>query len=117
MHCRGFQGSEFNDSGLAANTPAMLEPAPQVEFDLSSVDFGHLHRSERGFEGFERGLVSLVRLRSANRRLGIVLQEKVRPFTEEELLALANNIQRIVVSGLEPFAQLPLCFLPVLSLR
>jgi hypothetical protein len=34
----GLQGSEFDDPSLAANTPALLEPVPQVDLDLGRVD-------------------------------------------------------------------------------
>ena len=87
-----FQSSELDDSILAPDTPTLLEPAPLVEFDLGGVDLGHLHRSEYRSEGLECGLIRLVRLGRSSRRLGIVLQEKVRPIVEQELFAFANNI-------------------------
>lgn len=116
MDSSRFQGSNLNNSCLAADVPMLLKPAPQVEFDLAGIDFGHLHRTECRYEGLERALVRLVRLGRSIRRLGIVLQEKVRPIVEYELFAFANNIQRIVIPGPNPLTQLPLCFLPILSL-
>ena len=90
-HCR-FQGSEFDDSSLAANTPAMFEPAPQVDLDLRRVDIGNLHRSKHGPEALQRRQIRCVCLGSSNGRLRVVLQEKVRPIVEQELFAFANNI-------------------------
>jgi hypothetical protein len=37
--CR-FQNAEFDDTILPPNTPPLLEPAPQMEFDLCGVDLG-----------------------------------------------------------------------------
>ena len=81
------------------------------------VDFHELHRSEHRAKGIEGVVAHFVRLLCANRRLRVVLDKKVRPFVERKLLASADRGERVVVSGVQPFAQLPLRVLPVFCMR
>src|ERR1700688_3542630 len=113
MHGRGFQKSKFRDPFPPAHMLAVLEPIAQVDLDLGCVDLGHFHRAEHRSQALERVLIRFVRAGSANRRLGIVLQEKVCPFAISEPFTLAKDVQGVVVSGLKPFAMLALSFLPV----
>jgi hypothetical protein len=53
------------------------------------------------FAGPHIGIVSLV---STYGRLEIVLQEKIHPFFEPHLLALADNRENSIVPGVDPFA-------------
>jgi hypothetical protein len=46
-----------------------------------------------------------------------MLQKQVCPVVEHHLLAFANDVQRVVVSGLQAFAELSLRLLPVFGLR
>jgi hypothetical protein len=45
-----------------------------------------------------------VSLGSANRRLGVILQEKILPFFKLYLLTLADNLENAIVPSLESFA-------------
>src|SRR4051794_3252975 len=54
-----------------------------------------------------------MRLFGADRRLGVVRQEEVRPVIEADLLALPDGAQRVVVPRCKPFAQLALGVVPV----
>ena len=58
-----------------------------------------------------------MRLLCADWRLGVVLQEKVRPIRELQLFSLPDDLEDFVVPGLKPFAQFPLRFLPVFRIR
>jgi CRISPR-associated protein Csb2 len=46
-----------------------------------------------------------------------VLDKKIRPFVERKMLAPTDCGERVVVSGVQPFAQLPLRVLPVFCMR
>jgi hypothetical protein len=117
MHGSGFQESKFRDPVPPADMLAALEPLTKVDLDLGCVDLRHFHRAEHGSQALERILIRFVRADSANRRLGVVLQEKVCPFAKSELFALADDVQGVVVSDLKPFAKLTLSFLPVFCVR
>src|SRR6266487_6028 len=55
----------------------------------------------------------LMRFLRAERRLGKVLQKQIRPFPNGRVFALVNDLQDVVVSRLEPFAEFLLCLLPI----
>jgi hypothetical protein len=116
MNGSGFQFPEFRGPSLPPNLFAVLEPITQVDLDLGCVDISHFHPAKHRSQSLERILIRFVGAGCADRRLGVVLQEKIRPFVKSELFALADDVQRVVVSGLKPFAKLTLSFLPVLSM-
>jgi hypothetical protein len=62
---------------------------------------------------FRAPLVRFVRFLSAHGRLGIVLQEEIRPLPVSQDLALSYDFKEIVVSRLKSFSQLLVCFLPI----
>jgi len=68
---------------------------------------------KHGYQRSQGSPVSDVRGGTANWGLGVIFQEKVRPFAKTDLLALADDMQRIVIPGLKPFAKLTLSLLPV----
>jgi hypothetical protein len=69
--------------------------------------------TKRSLEVFCAPLVRFVCFRSADRRLGIVLQEEIRPLPESQGLPLSYNFKEIFVSRLKSFSQLLICFLPI----
>src|SRR5262249_30178431 len=73
-------------------------------------EFGAL---EHFSQVLERTLIHFMRFRSAEWRPGEVLQIKVRPFAKGEILSAAQRRQRVVVSGLQPFPEALLRFVPV----
>jgi hypothetical protein len=113
MHGRGFQESKFGDSVPSADMLAVFEPIAQMDFDLDCVDLCQFHRAEHRSQAFESVLIRFMCTSSANRRLGVVLQEKICPFAKYKLLALADDVKSVIISGLKPFAKLTLSFLPV----
>jgi len=105
--------SLFGNARLAVNDAPLPRPVAQVSLDQCCINLDQLQCSEHGSQSSQRGLVGHVRRCSPNRRLGVVLQEKIHPFTERSLLALANNIKGVVVSGGKAFAELTLRLIPV----
>src|ERR1700719_5276657 len=57
--------------------------------------------------------IHLVCLLRSNRRLRVVSQEEIRPLLQTQLFPFPYYIQCIAISGLKPFPQQPLSFLPV----
>ena len=94
-----------------------LRRLSEVCLNTRRVDFRELHRSEYRAKSLEGVIVHFVRLLCANRRLRVVLDKKIRPFVERKLLAPTDCGERVVVSGVQPFAQLPLRVLPVFCMR
>jgi hypothetical protein len=92
----------LDDAALAVDSLVRFEPLAQMDLDLRRADLGHLHCSENWPQSLERGFVCLVSFLGSNRRLGVVGQEKICPFPKSKVLALAQGIQRIIVSGLKP---------------
>src|SRR5262249_35043953 len=110
--CR-LQGAELDDSIFAANASALLQPAAQMEFDLRGVDLVQLHRAECRSQGFKRRLVALVGLGRSDGRLGIMLQEQIRPVVETPYAGLCEGCPTCCCLWLAGFAELPLRLLPV----
>src|SRR5205809_813663 len=52
-------------------------------------------------------------IRRPQGRLGIVLQEKVRPILKQQSFALADNLKDVVVPGLKPFPHFLVGLVPV----
>jgi len=48
--------------------------------------------------------VGLVRFACAQRRSGVVVQERFRPLAKRQLLAFADDIEDVAVSGLKSIA-------------
>jgi len=113
VHRGWFYGPKFGDARLPADTLLLLEPTTQMNFDFCGVNVCELDRSKHGFERFQRVLVSFVRCLCPNRRLGVVLQEKIRPFAKRQFSTLADCIKGVVVSGGQAFAHLLLRLVPV----
>ena len=114
MNRRRLQQSDFDHSRSPPHASALLEAVSKVCLNPRRVDFRELHRSEHRAKGLEGVVVHFVRLLCANRRLRVVLDKKV---IECKLLALTDCGERVVVSGVQPFAQLPLRVLPVFCMR
>jgi hypothetical protein len=62
---------------------------------------------------FHRTIVSDVGLFRTEWRLGIVLQEKITPFTKAQLLALKDDLQDIAIAGEQPLTEFLLRLVPV----
>jgi len=76
MDGRGFQESKLRDPFPPADMLAVLQSIAQVDLDLGCVDLRHFHRAGHRAQALERIFIRLVDTHSANRRLGVVFQEK-----------------------------------------
>jgi hypothetical protein len=101
MDRRCFQQALFHESNLCLHQYTFLEPPTQIRFDIVSSQFRKSGAFEHLSQMLQSALVDLVSLRPAERRLGEVLQIRIRPLPKFEILAAAQRGQRVVVSGLE----------------
>jgi hypothetical protein len=62
-------------------------------------------------------LVYLVSPLSSQRGLRVIFQEAVSPLSEAQGFPFLDDIKDVVVSGLKPFAEALLGFIPVFGLR
>src|SRR5690348_14196007 len=108
MNATGFQSSQFNDSTLSTHAALVLKAVPKMHFDACRINLDEFALSEHWSECLQSVLISLMRLHRSNGRLGIVSQEKIRPFIKSKLLAFPQNLKRIVISRGKTFPQLPL---------
>jgi len=94
-----------------------LESAPKVILDIICADIADRTLAKRLFEMQAGSLIGLVGLLCANRRFGVVLQEKIHPVRELELLSFPDDVEDLIVPGLKPLAQFALRLLPVFRER
>src|SRR6202041_665760 len=72
--------------------------------------------TKSGLQVFNAPLVRLVRAFGAHGRLGIVLQEGIRPSSVSQGLALSYDFQEIRVSRQKSFPEFLICFFPICGL-
>jgi hypothetical protein len=85
--------------------------------DIICVEVMERSLAERLFEVPAGTLVRCVGLFRADGRLGIILKEKVHPIRELQLFSFPDDIEDLVVPGLEAIPQFPLGLLPVFRVR
>ena len=96
--------SPFNDPRLGLSLHTLTQPVTQVPFNPVALQGRQLVIAEHLVQVHDGTCVRLVRLRHAQRRPRVVLQEQVRPPLKREFLTLANDLEDIVVAGLKSFA-------------
>src|SRR5258708_1528435 len=115
MNCRWLQQVLFNDPLPGRNLYTLLEPLTEIRLYLVGA---HIHESgllEYSREMPHRTLIHFVGLWCAKRRQGKVLQIRIRPFSECDLLPSAHRGKSVVVSGLQALSEDSLRFIPILS--
>src|SRR6202049_5326497 len=105
--------SFFDEPRLRLAPDSLAQPTSQVAFDGVTREIGQLLRSKYLHQMCNRARVHFVGLGRSQRRLGIVLQEQLRPFFERQLFALAHDLQEVVIPRQESFPQFLVCLLPV----
>jgi hypothetical protein len=108
-----FQSAKLDDSRFPPNTPFLLKARSKMKFDLRRVDLQKLAASKDRPKSLQGVLIRLVSFCCANRRAGIVRQEKIRPFVKCELFSLPQSGKGIVVSGVKARSKLLLRLTPV----
>src|SRR5260370_29668299 len=103
----------FVETILGFGFDALTETFPKEEFNVVSrhidqpagckSDREMLHSADVGFMGFE----------FADWRFRIGFQKEIRPLPESQTFTPSDNIKEISVSGLKPFSEFLLCFMPV----
>ena len=82
MDGRWLKAAFLNDTGTGLDLDIRLQSAPKVMLDIVCADIADRTLAERLFEMHASSLVGLVCLLCADRRLGVVLQEKIHPVRE-----------------------------------
>jgi hypothetical protein len=100
-----------NELGLDADS--LSKTFAKIKVDRIRGDIHQSACAKRSLEVFGAPLVRFVCFRSAHGRLGIVLQEEIRPLHESQGLALSYNLKEIFVSRLKSFSESLICFLPI----
>src|ERR1700734_619578 len=103
--CR-LQSAKFDGSRFPPNTPLLLKPCSKMKFDLCRIDLQKLGAAKYRPKSLQGVLIRLVSFCCANRRLGIVHQEEIRPFVKCELFALPQSRKGVVISGVKARAKL-----------
>src|SRR5580658_9567064 len=93
----------------------LFEPPAKIHLDVVSSHIRELNSFESLSQMLQCPLVDRVSLFRAKRRLGKVLQVKVRPFSKLQVLPATQRGQRVVVSGLQTLSEAFLRFAPVFS--
>src|SRR5260370_31506903 len=105
----------MDEAGRRLDPNPFLQPSAQVHFDVISRNIPNPPRTECSLQMLTRSQIGTMCFFSANGRLGIVLQKIVHPCGELKLLSFPDDLQKLVVSSLQAFAELSLRFLPVLG--
>jgi hypothetical protein len=111
--CR-FEFPTLDEACGCLHAYAVPKPPAQVQLDSIGREVGQLVALKGSFQMFAGSHIGVVSLGSAQGRLGIVFQEKIHPFFEPHLLALADNLENSIVPRVQPFAKFLVRFLPVL---
>src|SRR5580704_4751111 len=91
----------------------LFEPPAKIHLDVVSSHIRELNSFESLSQMLQCPLVDRVSLFRAKRRLGKVLQVKVRPFSKLQVLPATQRGQRVIVSGLQTLSEAHLRFAPV----
>jgi hypothetical protein len=98
---------------LDLDSNSLSKAITKIYFYRIRGDVHQTTRIKRSLEVFYAPLVRFVCFLSAHGRLGMVLQENIRPLPVSQGLALSHDFKEIVVSRLKSFSQLLACFLPI----
>jgi hypothetical protein len=82
MNRRWLEAAFLDDTGSGTDLDMGLESAAKVILDIICADIADRTLAKRSFEMQAGSLVGLVGLLCANRRFGVVLQEKIHPVRE-----------------------------------
>src|SRR3984885_1451616 len=91
----------------------LFEPPAKIHLDVVSSHIRELNSFEGLSQMLQRPLVNRVSLFRAKRRLGKVLQVKIRPFSKLQVLPATQRGQCVVVSSLQTLSEAFLRFAPV----
>jgi hypothetical protein len=117
MDCRRLKPIFFNNAGGGRDLNPSLKPPSKIVLNVICGKLSDRSLAECLFEAPAGALVRFVGLFRADRRLGVVLQEKVHPIRKLQLFSFPDDIEDSVVPGLEAIPQFPLGLLPVFRVR
>jgi hypothetical protein len=117
VDCRRLKPVFFNNAGSGLELNPNLKAPPKIVLNVICAEVQERMPPERLFEMPTRTLVRMVRLFRADGRLGIILQKKVHPIRELYLFSFPDDIEDLVVPGLEAIPQFPLGLLPIFRVR
>src|SRR2546427_10080603 len=109
--------SSFAVSETRSDPNSLTKAVPEVQFDFVSGYTRQRLICESPVQVFHRSVVGDVGFSGSEWRLGIILHEELRPFSEEKALALSNNLQDVSVSGLKSLPEYLVGILPVFRVR
>jgi len=101
---------------VGLNADSLSKTFAKIKVDRIRGDVHQSACTKRSLEVFYAPLVRFVCFLSAHGRLGIVLQEEIRPLPESQGFALSHDFKEIVISRLKSFSESPVCFLPISGL-
>lgn len=117
MDCPRLKPIFFHNAGSGCDLNPSLKPSSKIVLNVICGKLSDRSLAECLFEAPAGALVRFVGLFRADRRLGVVLQEKVHPIRKLQLFSSPDDIEDLVVPGLEAIAQFPLGLLPVFGVR
>src|SRR5215831_3471846 len=115
MNRRGLQQILFNDPLPGFDLYTLLEPLAEIRLYVVGAQIRESRLPEYSCKMRHRTLIHFVDLRCAKRRHGKVLQIRIRPFSECDLLPSAHRGKSVVVPSLQALSEDSLRFIPILS--
>jgi hypothetical protein len=105
--------SSFSVAERRLDSNGLAKTVAEIQLYVIGSDVHQSARAKCSLEGLCDTQVHLMCLLSAYGWLRIIFQEEVRPLPETQGFPLAYNFENIVISGIEPFSESFLSFVPV----
>src|SRR5216683_7502158 len=113
MYRGGLDCSQQLVTELGLNADSLSKTFAKIKVDRIRGDVHQSACTKRRLEVFDAPLVRFVCFLSAHGRLGIVLQEEIRPLSESQGLAFPYDFKKILIPRLKSFSEFLICFLPI----
>ena len=117
MHRCGLEPPALNDTCGSSDWYSILQPAPQVELHIVGCEIAQIPVLESLLKMRAAPQISFVGPVRANRRLRVILQEKLHPISKSKMLSFPDDVQDPIVPCLEALSELPLRLVPILGER
>ena len=105
MHRCGLEPPALNDTCGSSDWHSILQPAPQVELHIVGCEIAQIPVLESLLKMRAAPQISFVGPVRANRRLRVILQEKLHPISKSKMLSFPDDVQDPIVPCLKALSE------------